>query len=126
MPNTGNSIQTTTNIVGYSSTDFFYENPSYCPKNNNGYINGVKTGPLGLPVADNEPKCGPNDKECLTTSPCTLNEYYGSQLQNDKKALDTGIARYNNTLETYNRELLRTINYLAGIGMLAAYIYVNQ
>jgi hypothetical protein len=113
MPNTGNAIQPTPNVIGYSSTDLFYENPAYCPKDAAGYIK--------------EKKCFPSETDCtIDKNPCTLNEYYGSQLQNNKKALDTGVARYNNTLDMYNRELLRTINYLAGIGMLAAYIYVNQ
>lgn len=103
-----------TNIVGYSSTDFFYENPSYCKKATD---NTTKYA--------GEPNC---DKGSIDVSgcPCTTNETYGSILHEAKTGMDTGIARYNNTLDVYNRELLRTINYLAGIGMLVAYIYVNQ
>ena len=50
---------------------------------------------------------------------CSRNESYSNQLHTSK-------TRYNQVLETYNQEILRTVNYVFGIGMLIGYIYVNR
>ena len=82
-------------IVGYSINDFYYENPSFCSPN--------------------------PDKD----TPCSDNKKFGEQLKKIVNTSTSGVARYKHSLELYNQELLRTINYLAGIGMIGAYIYVN-
>jgi hypothetical protein len=84
-------------IVGYSINDFYYENPSVCPS--------TATDPL--------------------KSVCNNNKDAGEALKKVANNSSSGVARYKHSLELYNQELLRTINYLAGIGMIGAYIYVN-
>jgi hypothetical protein len=59
------------------------------------------------------------------TSPCKENKDEGEILKTVANNSSSGVARYKHSLELYNQELLRTINYLAGIGMIGAYIYVN-
>ena len=82
-------------IIGYSINDFYYENPSFCPPNQ------------------------------ASDSLCSQNKEQGEQLKKIANTSTSGVARYKHSLELYNQELLRTINYLAGIGMIGAYIYVN-
>lgn len=84
-------------IVGYSINDFYYENPSVCPSTS---------------FTD-------------TKSECSNNKTEGEALKKVANNSSSGVARYKHSLELYNQELLRTINYLAGIGMIGAYIYVN-
>jgi hypothetical protein len=84
-------------IVGYSINDFYYENPSVCTSTN------VNTN----------------------ASACHNNKTAGETLKQVANNSSSGVARYKHSLELYNQELLRTINYLAGIGMIGAYIYVN-
>jgi len=60
-----------------------------------------------------------------TQKPCSDNKKFGEQLKQIVNTSSSGVARYKHSLELYNQELLRTINYLAGIGMIGAYIYVN-
>jgi hypothetical protein len=84
-------------IVGYSINDFYYENPGVCtPENVN-----------------------------KDDSVCNTNKIAGETLKKVANNSSSGVARYKHSLELYNQELLRTINYLAGIGMIGAYIYVN-
>ena len=87
-----------TPVVGYSTNDFFYNNPDYCPKN--------------------------NDK--TTNDACSANQYYASQVVQLNNQSQTTSAKYNYSLIMYNRELLRTVNYLAGVGLLCGYLYMNR
>jgi len=68
-----------------------------------------------------------NPSVCLntTTTPCKENKDAGEALKKVANNSSSGVARYKHSLELYNQELLRTINYLAGIGMIGTYIYVN-
>lgn len=84
-------------IVGYSIHDLYYENPKVCPSNVSG---DIKTA-------------------------CEENQTAGEELKQKMNLSSSGVARYKHSLELYNQELLRTINYLVGIGMIGAYIYVN-
>jgi hypothetical protein len=111
----------TSNVIGYSSTDFFYENPNYCAK-----TSGIQKYSTQTDDATCNNIIQLTDPTYIDQCSCNANQLYGEQLQLTKRSTDTDIARYDNTVKTYNHELLRTINYLAGIGMLAAYIYVNQ
>ncbi len=67
------------------------------------------------------PNMCPNRK----TQPCIDNQQAGEELKKVANNSSSGVARYKHSLELYNQELLRTINYLAGIGIIGAYIYVN-
>jgi hypothetical protein len=60
----------------------------------------------------------PNN-EYTHSAECGQNEEYSNRLHTSK-------TRYSQIMETYNQELLRTVNYAIGIGMLIGYIYVNQ
>lgn len=84
-------------IVGYSINDFYYENPGVCN----------------------------NKSSDLIITDCSNNRIAGEALKQIANNSSSGVARYKHSLELYNQELLRTINYLAGIGMIGAYIYVN-
>lgn len=69
-----------------------------------------------------------NPSVCTKTNPpapCAPNKLAGETLKKVANNSSSGVARYKHSLELYNQELLRTINYLAGIGMIGAYIYVN-
>jgi hypothetical protein len=84
-------------IVGYSINDFYYENPGVCPSN------------------------PPEERK----KPCSENKKAGEQLKQIANTTTSETARYKHSLELYNQELLRTINYLVGVGIIGAYIYVN-
>ena len=60
-----------------------------------------------------------------TQGDCANNKTAGEALKKVANNSSSGVARYKHSLELYNQELLRTVNYLAGIGMIGAYIYVN-
>ena len=68
-----------------------------------------------------------NPKICpsVTKPPCAENNAAGEKLKEKVSVSSSGVARYKHSLELYNQELLRSINYLAGIGMIGTYIYVN-
>lgn len=68
-----------------------------------------------------------NPSVCPSTdeTACNNNKTAGEALKKVANSSSSGVARYKHSLELYNQELLRTINYLAGIGMIGAYIYVN-
>lgn len=107
-------------LVGYSVNDFFYEKSDYCIKQPDGkYTNeSVKVSNL---KSENE-----NQNTTNIKSLCATNEKYGKLITDSTNGLATTTNRYEYTLAMYNRELLRTINYVAGIGMLVAYIYINK
>lgn len=107
-------------LVGYSVNDFFYEKSDYCIKKPDGTYNGENLKVSNLDTA-NENKNTTNIKTL-----CATNEKYGKLITKSKNGLATTTNRYEYTLAMYNRELLRTINYVVGVGMLAAYIYFNK
>jgi hypothetical protein len=105
-------------IVGYSVNDFFYENPDYCVKNST----GIYEGEIQLTDTNENTNNGTLEDNTL----CTTNAKYGKALKEHSNDAIGANARYQYSLVMYNRELLRSINYVAGIGMLCAYIYVTR
>jgi len=104
-------------VVGYSVNDFYYENPAYC---------GVKDASGKYPSENKDINNVTDDTIDDTSNQCIMNEYLAKKVKGIDNGLTTNTSRYKFTLSMYNRELLRTINYIAGIGMLVAYIYVNK
>ena len=123
------STSDTTPVVGYSSNDFFYNNPTYCPKDpndKNQYLQHTSDSddtptPTGL---DEIPYAGSGDID--HTNACSANQYYAALLSKTSNQSQTTSAKYTYSLTVYNRELLRTVNYLAGVGLLFIYLYVNR
>jgi hypothetical protein len=120
-----------TTLIGYSSNDFFYEKPDYCGVKTEGkYVvgNTKETSTMEDINTDstkenqNDNNGSDNDKKTL----CITNEKYGKLIKENNNGLTTANSRYEYTLKMYNRELLRSVNYIAGIALLGAYIYVNQ
>jgi hypothetical protein len=111
-------------VVGYSSNDFYYTNPEYCQKTTNGYQRyNPTTGKFeGIGITENTYTSG----NITTQNACSANEYYSKQIQDLSNQSQTTSAKYNHSLIIYNRELLRTVNYLAGIGALGVYMYFNR
>lgn len=114
-------------LVGYSSNDFFYENPDYCGiKDSTGKYNvdaTTETQDIITLVAADENQ---NESSGGTKTLCITNEKYGKLVKTQNTDLTSAGTRYESTLYMYNRELLRTLNYIAGVVLLGAYIYVNQ
>jgi hypothetical protein len=100
-------------IVGYSINDFFYENPKYCVKDAPNKPPHVLNGAL-------ETECLPPDSD-KNDCPCTTNEYYGSILKEKQKKTDGELRKYNDSTTAYNSQIIRTINYSIGVGMICAY-----
>ena len=117
----------TNTFVGYSSNDFFYEKPDYCGAKTDGKYkideNTTETANINEINHENE---NTNDNNNNIKTLCITNEKYGKLLKENKSETVTADSRYEYTLQMYNRELLRTVNYVAGIAFLGAYIYVNQ
>ena len=66
-------------------------------------------------------KCNnPKDEQCVA------NKVAVQQLQSTSNSLGASMTQYNDAKMLYNRELLFTVNILAGLAMLCYYIYVNQ
>jgi hypothetical protein len=114
----------TSPLVGYSSNDFYYTNPEYCSKTDNEYK-----------------QYSPSDHNILTSTPekdyvsgntitiqnaCSANNYYATRIRQLDNQSQTTSAKYNYSLIVYNRELLRSVNYLAGIAALGVYMYFNR
>ena len=57
---------------------------------------------------------------------CNENEYATNNFQKSADHLGATITQYNDAKMLYNRELLFTVNILAGLAMLCYYIYLNQ
>jgi len=103
-------------IIGYSVNDLYYENPTYCKKDKpelNPYI----------PTSDPEDNCTINSKpeDC----PCTINEYYGKILKQKKYNSDNELNKYTNSTYLYNLQIIHTINYSFGIGIIFAYLLIQ-
>jgi len=99
-------------IVGFSVNDIYYQNPNVCKAETN-----CSSGNIASATIASVSNCS-----------CTYNKQISDDITSRLKeyeTMNTDTSRYTQSLETYNRELLRTVNYLAGIGMLCAYIYVN-
>jgi hypothetical protein len=104
-------------IVGFSINDMYYLNPNVCNVETEKTNCSSDSGNTASATIASASKCS-----------CTYNKQISSKITSRLKeyeTMKTDTNRYNQSLETYNRELLRTVNYLAGIGMLCAYIYVN-
>ena len=101
-------------IVGYSVNDLYYENPQYC-------IRDSPNLPPHIPNGVSENSCKPtsdNNDDC----PCTMNEYYGTILKQKKEVSDNEMRKYNDSTNEYNAQIVRTINYSIGVGMICAYL----
>lgn len=119
-------MSTTDNLlVGYSSNDFFYENPAYCGQKDKDNKYPGETHSMAninsTPADENK-----NDNVNRIQTLCITNEKYGEQMKAKNSGLTTSSSRYDHTMRMYNRELLTTMNYIAGIGLIVAYIYMNQ
>lgn len=117
----------TNTFVGYSSNDFFYEKPDYCGAKTDGkyIIQNEITETSDINDITNTPE-NENKNVDKNKTLCITNEKYGKLLKESNSEIATADSRYEYTLKMYNRELLRTVNYVAGIALLGAYIYVNQ
>jgi hypothetical protein len=120
-----------TTLIGYSSNDFFYEKPDYCGVKNTEKkyeIDGT-TETSTMEDIDADKNIENQDDDTVSDikkTLCITNEKYGKLIKETNSGLTSSNSRYEYTLKMYNRELLRTINYIAGIALLGAYIYVNQ
>jgi hypothetical protein len=120
-------------VVGYSVTDLYYSKPSYCKRGyTNGELNTNPSIPDGGPDenrrnAKGDLKCEiydssynineQNQKDC----PCTFNEHFGKILRQKKNTSDMELYKYQNTTSEYNLQIIRTINYSIGVGVICAY-----
>jgi hypothetical protein len=86
--------------VDYNANDWFYMNPKKCT-----------LAADGKTYTDN--KCNDNFEKAMRLKDVT----------ND---LDASRTQYNDAKLLYNRELLFTVNMLAGLALLGYYIYLNQ
>jgi hypothetical protein len=105
-------------VVGYSVNDFFYENPEYCVKTDT----GIYSGEIKLTDTNENTNTGTLEDNTL----CETNAKYGKALKEHTIDATGANARYQHSRIMYNRELLRSFNYVAGIGILIAYIYLNR
>jgi hypothetical protein len=65
--------------------------------------------------------------ECATNSEnCKNNKEAVNQLRNSTDKLGSMTSKYEDAKVLYNRELLYTINMIAGLALIFYYIYVNQ
>lgn len=112
-------------FIGYSSNDFFYEKPDYCSAKTNGKYATTTDQTETVDINGITPENENTNSDNINTL-CITNEKYGKLLKENKSETVTADSRYEYTLQMYNRELLRTVNYVAGIALLGAYIYVNQ
>lgn len=114
----------TSNVVGYSSNDFFYTNTDYCSKIGTDYQKYKDTNSNELTTDQIETSYQSGDTITVSNA-CTANEHYAEQIRELSKQKHTTSAKYNHSLIVYNRELLKTVNYLAGIGALGVYMYFS-
>lgn len=91
--------------VNYKANDWFYMNPKKCTL----LTDGTYKGANGV----QDVSCNDNFKKAKL-------------LKDTTTGLDTSRTQYNDAKLLYNRELLFTINMLAGLALLGYYIYLNQ
>jgi hypothetical protein len=76
----------------------------------------------------NNNKCG--DIDCSSAAnannECCKNKAAVQTLKSTTNSLGATVTQYNDAKMLYNRELLFTVNILAGLAMLCYYIYLNQ
>ena len=106
----------TTPIIGYSPNDFFYNKADVCRLDEAGSFKDT---------SNDESNDESNGVTGYKTA-CDTNKKLAHELEKQTNYATTTSAKYEYTKIMYNRELLRTFNYLAGIGALAYYIYVNN
>lgn len=92
--------------LNYNANDWFYMNPANCVLQSDGHYMDSKG----------------ND----STQQCTANKAKVANLTTITNELDASRTQYNDSKLLYNRELLFTINMLAGLALLCYYIYLNQ
>ena len=98
--------------------------------NESDIINGIKQ--LNYSANDwfymNNNKCGGIECASLDNSmnECCMNKVAVQTLQSTTNDLGATVTQYNDAKMLYNRELLFTVNILAGIAMLCYYTYLNQ
>jgi len=80
-------------------SDWFYLKPDICPNAN---------------------------MDPIKMSQCESNKTAVKRLQNSANIFGSSATQYNDAKMLYNRELLFTINMLAGLAMICYYVYVNQ
>jgi len=85
--------------LNYNANDWFYMNPDNCVLQTNG---------------------------SYEDSRCIQNKANVVKLTDKTNELDASRTQYNDSKLLYNRELLFTINMLAGLVLLCYYIYLNQ
>ena len=115
-----------TAVVGYSPGDYFYTNVDFCSKTcntNKNYCQRDTT--TGILIATSETTYKLHQTVDASNA-CTANETYGTILKEMDSHLKITAQKYKRATEDYNRELLTTVNYLIGIGVLFGYIYVNN
>ena len=106
-------------VVGYSPGDYFYADVNYCSKTcgTNQYCQPDGT----------TPETGYSLHQTVdSTNACTANELYGKTLHDIQSQLHVTSQTYKRAVSDYNRELLTTVNYIVGIGVLFGYIYINN
>lgn len=124
-------------IVGYSVTDLYYSKPTYCKRTTtkdttqNDILNTNPSIPEGpdenVRDANGDLKCEIYDntykviEENQIKCPCTFNEHFGKTLRAKKNTADMEMYKYQNTMSEYNLQMIRTINYSIGVGVICAY-----
>ena len=69
-------------------------------------------------------KCDPSSN--VNKDACLKNETAVNDLSASKNTLGASLTHYNDAKMLYNRELLFTVNILAGLALLCYYVYLNQ
>ena len=113
-----------TPVVGYSTNDFYYTNPVFCQTLPSGEYK--KYDATGNSLSNDPEKAYDGSETIVNDNACGANDFYGKKVQELSAQSHTTSSKYNDSLIVYNRELLRTVNYLAGIGALAVYMYMNR
>jgi hypothetical protein len=91
--------------LNYNANDWFYMNPVNCVLQTDGSYKDL-TG--------------------KDSTQCAANKAKVANLTMMTNELDASRTQYNDSKLLYNRELLFTINMLAGLALLCYYIYLNQ
>ena len=119
-------MKSTTPIVGYNSGDYFYANPEYCSKTCSSNYCQYTTSTSNSYDSSTKESSYTGTGNIDNTNACTANEYYATQIEATTDASNTTETKYKIAVEAYNRELITTVNYILGVGVLFGYIYVNN
>ena len=100
---------------------------------NNPSIYGLNDGTKPIKYSENDwfymqtgtgSTCNPLNAE--NRPDCNTNRDYVQKLVSSTDILGAAITQYNDSIILYNRELLFTINILAGLALIIYYIYANS